>query len=63
MAKQTLEQIESAGFTRDESYVSEFGAFIPGYLEDRASRYGDCFASFTMPFIDGATTPQDDPTS
>lgn len=59
MASQTLEQIESIGFRRDESYVSEFNAFLPGYLKSRASRYGKCFSPFNMPFLDQSTRSLD----
>ena len=52
MSMQTMEQIDSIGFTSDEYYLEEFGDYMPRYLAERASRYGDCFVSFDMPFLE-----------
>ena len=52
MAARTLDELEKVGFLRDEVSVEEFGGYLPDYMDDRASRYGECFIRFGMPFIE-----------
>lgn len=51
LAQQTVVQLESFGFSSDESYLEEFSEYFPTYTEARIERYGSCFIPFEMPFL------------
>lgn len=54
VARQTLPQIEAANPKPDQTYIAEFGEYMPGYIAERLERYGDCFVPFEMPFLENA---------
>ena len=51
LAKQTVVKLESFGFSSDDSYLEEFGEYLPPYTGERIERYGSCFIPFEMPFL------------